>query len=65
MHLADAATRGVAAGDAIRVFNDRGACLATAVLSGDIRPGVIQLSTGVSRDRSACGSYSGDRQHYA
>ena len=28
------------------VFNDRGACLASAVLSEDIRQGVVQLSTG-------------------
>ena len=49
-HPADAAARGVAAGDAVRVFNDRGACLATAVLSEDIRPGVIQLSTGAWLD---------------
>ena len=46
MHPADAAARGIAAGDAMRVFNDRGACLATAVLSEDIRRGVVRLSTG-------------------
>ncbi len=30
----------------MRVFNDRGACLAGAVLSEDLRPGVVQLATG-------------------
>ena len=46
MHPDDAAARGVVAGDAVRVFNDRGACLATAVLNEDIRRGVVQLATG-------------------
>ena len=30
----------------VRVFNDRGACLAGAVLTDAIRPGVVQLPTG-------------------
>ena len=46
MHPADAAARGIAAGDAVRLFNDRGACLATAVLDEGVRPGVVQLATG-------------------
>jgi biotin/methionine sulfoxide reductase len=46
LHPGDAAARGIAAGDVIRVFNGRGACLCGAVLSEDIRPGVIQVSTG-------------------
>ncbi|WP_373320364.1 molybdopterin-dependent oxidoreductase [Virgisporangium aurantiacum] len=43
---ADAANRGIAAGDVVRIFNDRGACLAGAVLTDAIRPGVVQLATG-------------------
>ena len=38
MHPADAAARGIADGDLVRVFNDRGACLAAARLSDRIRP---------------------------
>ena len=46
MHPQDAADRGVAAGDVVRVFNDRGACLAGAVLTTAIRRGVVRLPTG-------------------
>src|SRR5579871_704628 len=43
---ADAARRGIADGDIVRLFNDRGACLAAAIVSDDVMAGVIQLSTG-------------------
>ena len=46
LHSADAAARGIRRHDIIRVFNRRGACLCAAVLSEDIRRGVIQISTG-------------------
>ncbi len=46
MHPQDAAARGITAGDLIRVFNDRGACLAGAALTTAIRPGVVRLPTG-------------------
>ena len=46
MHPDDAATRRIAAGDVVRLFNDRGSCLAGAVLTTDVRRGVVQLSTG-------------------
>jgi biotin/methionine sulfoxide reductase len=42
----DAAGRGIADGDVVRVFNDRGACLAGAVLDDGVMAGVVQLSTG-------------------
>jgi len=42
----DACTRGIRNGDLVRVFNARGACIAAAVPSADIRPGVVRLSTG-------------------
>jgi biotin/methionine sulfoxide reductase len=47
---ADAAARGIADGDVVRLFNARGSCLAGAVLSDAIRPGVVQLSTGAWHD---------------
>jgi biotin/methionine sulfoxide reductase len=50
MHPVDAAARGVADGDIIRIFNARGACLAGVRVTDGIRPGVIQLSTGAWYD---------------
>ena len=46
IHPNDAGARGIANGDIVRLFNDRGSCLAGAVISTDVRPGVVQLSTG-------------------
>jgi biotin/methionine sulfoxide reductase len=46
LHPADAAARGISDGDVVRVFNDRGACLAGAVLTDTVRPGVARLPTG-------------------
>jgi biotin/methionine sulfoxide reductase len=46
LHPTDAASRGIADGDVVRLFNDRGACLAGARLSADVRPGVVVLATG-------------------
>jgi biotin/methionine sulfoxide reductase len=51
IHPQDAAARGIADGDIVRLYNDRGACLAGAVLSEALRPGVVQLSTGAWYDR--------------
>lgn len=42
----DAATRGLSAGDIVRVFNDRGACLCAVIIDDSIMPGVVQISTG-------------------
>ena len=50
MHPADAAERGIADGDIIRLFNARGACLAGIRVTEDIRRGVVQLSTGAWYD---------------
>ncbi|MGC2521926.1 MAG: molybdopterin-dependent oxidoreductase [Stellaceae bacterium] len=46
----DAAARGIGDGDIVRLYNERGACLAGAVLSDMLRPGVAQLSTGAWYD---------------
>jgi biotin/methionine sulfoxide reductase len=42
--------RNIEDGDLVRVFNDRGACLAGAVVSNAIMPGVVQLPTGAWYD---------------
>jgi len=47
---ADASARGIGDGDVVRVFSQRGACLAGAVLSAAVRPGVAQLATGAWYD---------------
>ncbi|MBT7449469.1 MAG: molybdopterin-dependent oxidoreductase [Rhodospirillaceae bacterium] len=46
----DAAARNIAEGDIVRLFNERGACLAGAVVTAQVRPGVLQLSTGAWYD---------------
>ena len=50
LNPADAARRGIADGDIVRLFNDRGACLAGAVVTDAVREGVVQLSTGAWYD---------------
>ena len=50
MHPTDAGVRGIADGDIIRLFNERGACLAGVRLTDGIRPGVVQLPTGAWYD---------------
>jgi biotin/methionine sulfoxide reductase len=50
IHPQDAAARGIGEGDIVRLYNDRGACLAGAALSEMLRPGVVQLSTGAWYD---------------
>ena len=46
LHPDDAAARGVADGDLVRGFNDRGAGLAGARLDAGLLPGVAVLATG-------------------
>lgn len=53
MNPDDAAARGIAAGDVVRVYNDRGACLAGVALDPAVMPGVVQLSTGAWYDPEA------------
>ncbi|MCX2932196.1 molybdopterin-dependent oxidoreductase [Mycobacterium sp. CVI_P3] len=50
MHPSDAAARGLVDGQVVRVFNDRGACLAGLVVDAALRPRVVQLSTGAWYD---------------
>jgi biotin/methionine sulfoxide reductase len=50
LHPADAAARGLAAGDIVRVFNDRGQCLAGVRFDAGLKRGVAQMSTGAWYD---------------
>jgi biotin/methionine sulfoxide reductase len=50
LHPADAAQRGIRSGDVVRVWNGRGSCLAGAVVTDTVRPGVVQLATGAWYD---------------
>lgn len=46
INSADAQARGIQNGDLVRAFNSRGQILVGAVVSKDIRPGVIRISEG-------------------
>jgi biotin/methionine sulfoxide reductase len=46
----DAVQRAIGEGDVVRVFNERGACLAGAVLTDAVMPGVVRLSCGAWYD---------------
>lgn len=46
LNRGDAVARGIADGDVVELFNDRGRCLAGAILSDAIMPGVARLATG-------------------
>jgi biotin/methionine sulfoxide reductase len=63
MHPADAGERAIADGDVVRVFNDRGACLAGAVLSEGIRRGVVQIATGAWFDPMLAGAAGSLERH--
>ncbi len=52
LNPADAARRGIADGDVVRVFNARGACLAGAVIDAGVMPGVVVMATGAWFDPS-------------
>ncbi|MGE3157418.1 MAG: molybdopterin-dependent oxidoreductase, partial [Xanthobacteraceae bacterium] len=53
LHPDDAARRNIADGDLVRVFNGRGACLATAVVDANIMPQVAVMATGAWFDPAA------------
>ncbi len=46
MHSRAAAERGIKEGDLVRVYNDRGACLAGVAIDPNMRPDVVSLPTG-------------------
>ena len=55
INTADAAARGVGDGDAVRVFNDRGACVLVARVNGEVSPGVVSAPSVRSIKRSPDG----------
>lgn len=55
IHPDDAAAREIADGDLVRLFNQRGSCLAGAIVSDTVRPGVLQLATGAWYDPLVAG----------
>lgn len=58
INIGDAAARDIADGDIVRLFNARGACLAGARLTDQIRAGVVLMSTGAWYDPSDPGAPS-------
>ena len=50
IHPADAQARGLSEGDIVRVFNDRGQCLAGVRMTANIQKNVVQLPTGAWYD---------------
>jgi biotin/methionine sulfoxide reductase len=63
LHPDDAASRGISDGDVVRLFNDRGACLAGAVVTDRIRTGVVRLSTGAWLDPLDAGDIGSLEKH--
>jgi biotin/methionine sulfoxide reductase len=57
----DAARRGIADGDVVRLFNERGSCLAGAVLDEGVMPGVVVMATGAWFDAPPYGGKDKDR----
>ena len=50
LHPDDAAAAGLSVGNVVKVYNDRGACLAGVLISDTVRRNVVQLSTGAWYD---------------
>ena len=50
IHPEDATKRGISSGDVVRVFNERGQCLAGAVVTANIQQRAVQLATGAWYD---------------
>jgi len=63
INTGDALQRGIQDGDIVRVFNDRGACLAGAKVSSAIMPGVLRLATGAWWDPVSPGTPNSMDKH--
>jgi biotin/methionine sulfoxide reductase len=61
LNTQDAERRGIRTGAVVRVFNDRGAFLASAFLSNDLLEGVTQIATGAWYDPEVPGTPSLDK----
>lgn len=57
IHPEDAGTRGIKTGDVVEVFNDRGHVVLKAVLSEEMRPGMVSVPKGWQRHQFIAGSY--------
>ena len=55
MHPSNAKARGIADGNTVRLYNDRGECLAIAIVTDRIAPDVLELPTGAWYDPSGAG----------
>lgn len=58
MHPDDAKGRGIAEGDLVRIFNDRGEVVVRAQMNPGIRPGMVVLPKGWEADQFVKGHYS-------
>jgi biotin/methionine sulfoxide reductase len=56
IHPDDACARGIADGDVVRIYNDRGACLAGAELTDTVSRGVLRLACGAWYDPVGAGA---------
>ncbi|MGV1768354.1 molybdopterin guanine dinucleotide-containing S/N-oxide reductase [Rhizobium rhizogenes] len=63
IHEEDARKRGIRDGDIVRIYNDRGACLAGAELTDAMLPGIVQLPTGSWFDPEEPGLFSSLERH--
>lgn len=63
LHPQDAHLRNISDGDLVRVHNDRGAVLVTAVLDDGLLPGVVRLSTGAWWDPATPGDPTSPCRH--
>ena len=59
----DAKLRNLKDGDVVRLFNDRGACLAGVKIDKKVRPGVVQISTGAWYDPENPGDHNSLCKH--
>ncbi|MDW8311119.1 MAG: molybdopterin oxidoreductase family protein [Burkholderiales bacterium] len=60
LHPRDAAARGLAAGERVRVWNDRGAITLELEITADVRPGVAVLLWGHWRDQAGVEGHVND-----